>query len=404
MFHPKSARRFAALFAAAAAGLAVLIAPPTAAAGPTEADLAAAVRATVLQQHGEALKRQWGTQSLREPLFEPTRTAGSWVFGSTTVPMVYGQEHGAPLMALFLARRDRLAWRVELDGTAGFAELAAQAPTAVLSEGEKRTFASHHDNRAGALADTGLGLPWPQGVAWWMGGGPHGNSGNARPFSSIDFNGGDGRVLSAGNGRVYKSCIVGRSALVKVVHDNGYSTTYYHMYDLTTLADGSAVRTGTYLGHIGNELPCGGSSTGAHVHFSLLRGNAHISVNGMTIGGWTFYEGSQAYGGYAQRGSARVNVGGRVTNYGGGGTTLPTGTVDAGPNSTVNLRSGPGLSYDSVGTVADGAVVSIACTARGEAVEGVWGRTDLWNRLQDGKWISDGFVDTGSNEPVAVAC
>ncbi|WP_330277047.1 peptidoglycan DD-metalloendopeptidase family protein [Lentzea sp. NBC_00516] len=398
MSSPLSARRFAALFSVLVAGAAVLVAP-SATAAP---DLATTVRATMLQQHGDALKRQWDTQTLREPLFEPTRTSDAWVFGSTTVPLAHGQEHGAPHMALFLARKERSTWRVELDGTAGFAALAAQAPSGVLSDGEKRTFAANQSNQA--LAPTGLGLPWPVNVAWWMGGGPHGNSGNSRPFSSIDFNGGDGRVLSAGNGRVYKSCVVGRSALVKVVHDNGYSTTYYHMYNLTTLADGSAVRTGTYLGNIGNELPCGGSSTGAHVHFSLLRGNTHVSVNGMTIGGWTFYEGSQAYGGYAQRGSTRVNVGGRITNYGGGGTTLPTGTVDAGPNTTVNLRSGPGLSYSVAGTVADGATVSIACASRGEAVEGVWGPTDLWNRLEDGKWISDGFADTGSNEPVAPAC
>ncbi|MEJ2852910.1 MULTISPECIES: peptidoglycan DD-metalloendopeptidase family protein [unclassified Saccharothrix] len=390
-------RRFLALGASLVAGAAVLVGPPTATAQP---DLATTVRSAVLAKHGAALQEQWGTRSLREPLFEPTRVSGDWVFGSTTVPLAYGQEHGAPLMALFLARRDRGSWKVEFDGTPGFASMAQDAP--VLSAGEKETF---RNNASGVqtLADTGLGLPWPQGVAWWMGGGPHGNSGSSRPFSSIDFNGGDGRVLSAGAGRVYKSCIAGRSALVKVVHDNGYSTTYYHMYDLTTLADGSAVRTGTYLGHIGNELPCGGSSTGAHVHFSLLKGNTHISVHGMIIGGWTFYEGSQAYGGYAQRGSTRVNVGGKVTNYG-AGTTLPTGTVNGGSNSSVNLRSGPGLSYDTVGTVASGTVVSIACTARGETVRGVWGPTDLWNRLQDGKWISDGFVDTGSNDPVAPAC
>lgn len=392
-----SLRRILAIGASLTAGVAVLVVPSTATAEP---DLATTVRSAVLAQHGAALREQWGTRSLREPLFEPTRTSGDWVFGSTTVPMAYGQEHGSPLMALFLAKRTGKTWKVEFDGTPGFASLAQQAP--VLSDGEKETF---RNNASGVqtLADTGLGLPWPQGVAWWMGGGPHGNSGSTRPFSSIDFNGGDGRVLSAGPGRVYKSCIRGRSALVKVVHDNGYSTTYYHMYDLTTLADGSAVRTGTYLGHIGNELPCGGSSSGAHVHFSLLKGNTHISVNGMTIGGWTFYEGAQAYGGYAQRGSTRVNVGGRVTNYG-AGTTLPTGTVNGGSNSSVNLRSGPGLSYDTVGTVANGTVVSIACTARGETVQGVWGPTDLWNRLEDGKWISDGFVDTGTNEPVAAAC
>ena len=71
MSRPLSARRFAALFSALVAGAAVLVAP-SATAAP---DLATTVRATMLQQHGEALKRQWDTQTLREPLFEPTRTS-----------------------------------------------------------------------------------------------------------------------------------------------------------------------------------------------------------------------------------------------------------------------------------------------------------------------------------------
>ncbi|ALG09264.1 hypothetical protein AOZ06_22230 [Kibdelosporangium phytohabitans] len=341
------------------------------------------------------------------PVVETSRTHGNWAFGSTTVP-VASHEHEAPRSSLFVAQNLGRKWRVELEGTPGFVELAGKAPREVVSDSEKELFANNLQSRQqrGALAaDTGLGLPWPQGVAWWMGGGPHGNSGNSRPFSSIDFNGGDGRVLSAGPGKVYKSCVRGRSALVKVVHPNGYSTTYYHMYDLTTLADGSNVQTGTYLGHIGNELPCGGSSSGAHVHLSLLRGNTHVSVNNQTIGGWTFYEGSSAYGGYALRNGVRVNVGGRVTNYGGGGTpSLPTGTVNGGDNPSVNIRSGPGLSYDVTGTADTGTVVQISCTARGETVEGVWGATDLWNKLNTGGWISDGFLDTGSSGPVAPAC
>ncbi|NRN67101.1 Protease lasA [Kibdelosporangium sp. 4NS15] len=337
--------------------------------------------------------------SLRPP--DPSNAAPRRWSRPFTVLRHTFKDCGGPLSALFVARYLGRKWRVELEGTAGFAELARQAPREVVSDSEKDLFTRNFEVRP--LADTGLGLPWPEGVAWWMGGGPHGNSGQSRPFSSIDFNGGDGRVLAAGPGKVYKSCVRGRSALVKVVHPNGYSTTYYHMYDLTTLPDGSDVQTGTYLGHIGNELPCGGSSSGAHVHFSLLRGNTHVSVNNQTIGGWTFYEGTQAYRGYAMRNGVRVNVGGRVTNYG-AGTSLPTGTVNAGDNTTVNIRSGPGLGYDVTGTVADGAVVRISCTARGDTVEGVWGPTDLWNKLDTNGWISDGFVDTGSNDPVAPAC
>jgi LasA protease len=394
-----------AALAAAAIGLAVIVPLPGATAA-SAADLTTSVRAAMLAQHGPATL----STPVREPLVEPTRTAGSWVFGSTTIPLWATDEHQAPKMALFLAHRSRDGWRVELDSTPGFTALAAKAPGAVLSEGEKRTFASHQAGASGvsALADTGLGLPWAQGVSWWMGGGPHGNSGSSRPFNSIDFNGGNGQVLSAGPGRVYKSCIRGRSALVKVVHDNGYSTTYYHMLNLTTLADGSRVSTGTYLGNIGNELPCGGSSSGAHVHFSLLRGNTEQSVQGMKFGGWTFYEGGSAYQGYAERNGTRVYPGnGRITNYGPGSTPpsqYPTGTVDAGSNTSVNLRSGPGLNYGVVGTVADGATVSIVCTARGGAVQGNWGSTTLWNKLTTNNWISDGFIDTGSNEPVAPAC
>ncbi|MGX7824199.1 peptidoglycan DD-metalloendopeptidase family protein [Actinokineospora sp. 24-640] len=391
-----------AVLAAAALGCATVVPVPTATAAGA-GDLHASVRAAMLAEHSAAAS----AAPLRDPLVEPTRTAGGWVFGSTTIPLSAADEHQSPKTALFIAHRERGAWRVELDGSAGFATLAADAPRAVLSDGEKQTFASNHRAAMTAAAtDTGLGLPWAVGVAWYMGGGPHGHSGSSRPFNSIDFNGGDGRVLSAGPGRVYKSCVSSRSALVKVVHDNGYSTTYYHMLSLTTLADGSRVSAGTYLGRIGNELPCGGSSSGAHVHLSLLRGTTPISVHGMKIGGWTFYEGSAAYAGYAERNGTRVYPGnGRVTNYGPGTPSqYPTGTVDAGSNSSVNLRSGPGLNHSAVGTVADGATVSIVCTARGGSVQGVWGTTDLWNKLTTDNWISDGFVNTGSDTPVAPAC
>ncbi|WP_179956865.1 M23 family metallopeptidase [Amycolatopsis anabasis] len=392
--------RLLAIAAGLLAGSGFLLAPPAQA----TPDLATSVRDTMLAERGAAARQSFEISALPEPLVEPTRSAGDWAFGTTTIPAP-ATAHAAPETALFVARHDARGWRVALDGTAGFVELTGQAPAQVVGADEKRLFADNFAAARAPLAATGLGLPWPKGVAWWMGGGPHGNSGNSRPFSSIDFNGGDGRVLSAGPGKVYKSCVRGRSALVKVVHPNGYSTTYYHMYNLTTLADGSAVQAGTYLGHIGVELPCGGSASGDHVHFSLLRGDSHISVNNQSIGGWVFHEGARAYAGYAERAGVRVGVGGRITNYGGDNNpNLPSGTVNGGSNASVNLRSGPGLSHDVVGTVDNGSIVFIACTTRGEAVDGVWGRTDLWNRLDTGSWISDGFVDTGSNDPVAPAC
>ncbi|MCM6774299.1 CAP domain-containing protein [Nocardia sp. CDC159] len=82
-----------------------------------------------------------------------------------------------------------------------------------------------------------------------------------------------------------------------------------------------------------------------------------------------------------------------------------TGTVRS-PNGRwpVNLRSGPSLKSAKVGRVRDGGRVTIVCTARGDRVEGRWGATDVWDKLDSGRWISDAFVDTGTNDPAAPDC
>ncbi|WBQ04435.1 M23 family metallopeptidase [Kribbella sp. CA-293567] len=278
--------------------------------------LGQAVAAAMVGAHGQQAKAYFRTDYVPAPVVEPQRTNGQWAFGTTVIPIPADarEQHGTPESAIFLARSTGKGWQVAFDGTAEFRTMARQAPDSVLSKAEKDLFTTE----AKALAEnTGLALPWKQGATWGWGGGPHGYGGNTRPFSSIDF-GGNGQVLAAAPGRVYKSCRSGDSALVTVVHTNGYRTSYYHMSNLTTLADGAAVQTGTYLGTASTRLPCGGSANGAHVHFTLLNGSgSYVAVNGKTIGGWTFYEGAQAYGGYAKRGGTISYPGsGRLTNYG----------------------------------------------------------------------------------------
>ncbi|WP_378730279.1 peptidoglycan DD-metalloendopeptidase family protein [Nocardia brasiliensis] len=353
-----------------------------------------AVTATLLEQKKADRART------PAPVIDHMREQGDWAFGAATIPV--GNADEAPISSLYVAVRSGDKWKVGLEGTAEFRNLVQQAPESVVSSGEKKTFTAPQTREL----NTGLALPWRQGDSWYMGGGPHGYSGNSRPFNSLDFNGGDGRVLAPGAGRVYKTCVRANSAEVKLVHNNGYTTTYYHMTNLINAQDGTEIAAGTYLGRIGTQLPCGGSASGAHVHMSLYNTNGGaVAVNGKTFGGWTFWEGSRAYAGYAERNGVRVNVGGRLTNYG-SDSSPATGTVRSHPeaNSTVNLRSGPGLKHSIVGTVRDGDTVKIACTARGDTVAGKWGDTDLWNKLDTGNWISDGFVDTGSNDPVAPAC
>ncbi|WP_394620073.1 M23 family metallopeptidase [Lentzea sp. JNUCC 0626] len=260
-------------------------------------------------------ERTGGKSAGVAPLVEPVAVNGSWAFGTTTVPLA-ADTHGSPDTAIFVATRTGLGWQVALHGTDEFADLVAAAPAEVVSDEEKATFAANHRASRARTPSTGLGLPWPRNQSWWFGGGPHGPVGSEGPWGSLDFAGGDGRVLSAAPGRLYRSCDNGTSAFITVVHDSGYSSRYYHMTDLTTVNEGGYVDEGAYLGRIGNELPCGGFSNLPHVHFTLMVGGAEVPVDGMTIGGWTFRQGSRPYQGHATRGDVRVGVGGDLVNHG----------------------------------------------------------------------------------------
>jgi LasA protease len=138
------------------------------------------------------------------------------------------------------------------------------------------------------------------------------------------------------------------------------------------------------------------------VHFSLLYNGNFVGIAHHIIGKWLFRNGSAQYGGTALHGSRSVPVGGQVQNHGVLGRTQ--GIVDAHDATTVNRRSGPGAGYALAGTTADGATVSITCSATGTTHTGRWGTSNLWNRLTDGTWISDAYVYTGVSGPVNGMC
>ncbi|WP_176560182.1 CHAP domain-containing protein [Brevibacillus dissolubilis] len=84
------------------------------------------------------------------------------------------------------------------------------------------------------------------------------------------------------------------------------------------------------------------------------------------------------------------------------GATGIKGTVNTSGIS-LNVRSGPGTSYSIVGSVADGASVTIKCQKRGESVTGTYGTTTLWDNIGSG-YVSDAYVYTGSDGQVAPTC
>ncbi|MDI1464076.1 peptidoglycan DD-metalloendopeptidase family protein [Catellatospora sp. KI3] len=373
----------------------IAMAPPAAQAAPT--DLGGAVTAK-LHTYAAAADQRGLAATTQVNLLR--QSASGWAFGSAVLTAPHTAD-AHPLGWLFVARRDGRTWQVAFEGEPAFAQLSRQTP---LTDGTEKRLLGQLGGAAPAFAGgdfrTGMRLPFTVGQSWYMGGGPHGWGGSDTPYSSIDLSGGDGRVLAARAGTAYTMCASGRG-WIRVIHDRGYATDYYHLFN-NIAANGLAVSEGTFLGNTGTDVSCGGSANGAHVHFALRQNSAYVAVTGHNYGKWVLNQGGSAYAGSALHGSVQVNAGGALYNYGALG--LNQGLVDAFGGGTVNRRSGPGTGYGVVGSIADGATFTVACSANGTSHTGRYGTTALWNKMSDGTWISDAFAWTGLNGPINGWC
>lgn len=82
------------------------------------------------------------------------------------------------------------------------------------------------------------------------------------------------------------------------------------------------------------------------------------------------------------------------------------GACAASDGCEVGLYAGPGTSFSSLGSRAEGDAVDVACQEMGEAPADLV-PDDVWNRLSDGAWIADRYVDTpgvGAFSPPIPAC
>lgn len=362
-----------------------------------------AASATAAPQSGlvaEVTARMHATAEVRTAATTPKVTIseqdGRWAFGTAVLATAPGSE-AMPEGWLFVAHREGAAWKVALEGEPAFADLTAKAP--VVSDAERPLLAAQNgmSTQAGSDWRTGMALPFAVGQSWSMWGGPHGWGGSAPPWSSIDLSGGDQVVRAARGGTAYTMC----TGWIRVIHDRGYSTDYYHLWNNINV-NGAAVSQGTVLGNTGTDVTCGGSANGRHVHFGLRQNSAYVGIGDHNLGKWVLQNGGAAYQGSALHGSARVYVGGSLYNYGALGFTQ--GIVDSNGGGAVNKRTGPGTGYAVAGSVADGATVSVSCSANGTTHSGRWGSTSLWNRLTDGTWVTDAFMWTGLSGPVNGWC
>ncbi|GAA1676819.1 peptidoglycan DD-metalloendopeptidase family protein [Kribbella yunnanensis] len=329
-----------------------------------------------------------------------TRGGGTDTVFGTTVALVPQGQDTHPEGWLFAARLVDGKWQVGLEGERAFTELTAASP--VVSAKEKQLFGqqSFAPQAAGGDFRTGMRLPFAIGASWSMPGGAHGWAGTDTPYSSVDLAGGNGQVLAARGGTAYTMCGNGKG-WIRVIHDRGYATDYYHLSG-NIAANGLGVGEGAFLGNIGTDVSCGGSASGAHVHFALRQNSAYVGIANHNVGGWVFQNAASAYNGTALHGSTVRSPGQQLYNYGALGFTQ--GIIDAFGGGTVNKRTGPGTNYGIAGSVADGTTVNISCSKNGTSHSGRWGTTSLWNRLSDGTWVSDAFMWTGLSTPVNGTC
>lgn len=74
------------------------------------------------------------------------------------------------------------------------------------------------------------------------------------------------------------------------------------------------------------------------------------------------------------------------------------------PGQQVRVRQGPTTSAPVVRKLAGGSWVQIRCQRSGERVTGPYGTTDIWDNIGPGEYVSDAYVHTGSDGPVAPQC
>jgi hypothetical protein len=227
-------------------------------------------------------------------------------------------------------------------------------------------------------------LPFPCGQVW---------AGQTRtghsPQPSVDFNRsndiGD-TVVAAAAGRVTRVANTGSTSYgrwIEISHGNGYTTRYAHLSSQSVSVN-QQVSQGQKIGAVGNT----GGSTGAHLHYEQRHNGAAITAKFDGVS--ALYYGTKNY-------RSKNKCGG-----GGGGGGGVTGRVNTS-GASLTVRTGPGTGYAAVGSIADGAYVTISCQKHGSSVSGTYGTSTLWDKIGNG-YIADAYVATGSDGQVAPTC
>jgi len=293
-------------------------------------------------------------------------------------------------------------------------EHASHGPTMPLTIepwDEPLPFPQQNPMRAMAIPD--WHLPFEGGVRW-SAGGPHRDSDGAA-WGAVDFSPGSSankRVVSIADGRVYRvTCPAGW--FLGVDHGGGWRSEYYHLANAQENLIGQWVPAGTYLGEAASTLPCGGSSTGPHVHLSILFGNPpqpgagvqrpYYPVDGMRFGNYRVRNGAAPYQGRWEDLSGRTVI----NNYGCclTSTTPAPQRFASTPAPTISGRPDVGSTLTaSVAAWQPAATLQYQWRRDGAAIPGATGTTYQVTKNDRGAAITVAVTGTrGGHWPVTMA-
>lgn len=80
-----------------------------------------------------------------------------------------------------------------------------------------------------------------------------------------------------------------------------------------------------------------------------------------------------------------------------------SGTVNTA-GSPLTVRAAPGTSFDAWTSIDDGTAITITCQTPGSSVTGTYGTSSIWDMLPGGGFVSDAYVNTGSDGYVEHRC